>query len=307
LSSNIVKGSFIRFTGENTRVIDSQDLVKKRMDDFSGVLRERSNPEQPVETGQDVYGILNDPIDELTGDIEGGFKEISFGSSAEHVSVTDTEIEQETSVQPDAITLNSDEVRAECEAMIAKANQKAEEIRLAAKEEAEQIKASARQEGINEGIEEGRRLGLSEYDSKLAELETEKEQIYAQYSQTLSELEPKMVDTIASIYEYVFGSGLYNRRDVIVHLLNRALTTVSADEGIFIFVSPKDYDGVFEQREEVISKTALREVPDIRMRNDLAEGQAIIETPYGILDCSIDTELTELQKTLKLLSFERRG
>lgn len=303
MSSNVVKGTFIRFTGENTRVIDSQDLVKKRMDDYSGVLRERENAESLKENYSDSYD-ENSPVDALTEDFDNeGFKEISFGSISEHIDSNDE-------IMPDNsgdIVLSADEVRAECQEMIDKANRRAEEIREAARTDAEKIYEDARTQGYEEGIETGRRDGLEEYNLKIQELEAEKEAIYNQYNELLNELEPKMVDTLISVYEHIFGNSLYNRRDVLLCLLNRALSSANGDGNIMVYVSPADYEDVVEHQNELIAKTALREVPGIMMREDLAPGEGKIETPYGIIDCGIDTEFEELKKALLMLSHERRG
>lgn len=305
MASNVVKGTFIRFSGENTRVIDSQDLVKKRMDDFSGVLRERENANSQYDDINDDSNI-QDPFSKLTEDMQDeGFKEISFADTAEHIGV-DSEPSINDS-QETGTALNADEVRAECEAMISKANAKADEIRNMAREDAEVIKAKAKEDGFAEGVEEGRAEGLEEYNLKIQELEAEKEAIYAQYNNLLLELEPKMVETIVSIYSHVFGKSLYNRQDVILTLLNKALSVAESDGGVTIYVASQDYEVIVERQEELIYKTALHEVPTVLVREDLIAGQARIETSHGIIDCGIDTELSELEKALTVLSYERRG
>ena len=43
--SNIVKANFIQFSAENTKVIDTNSLVAKRLEGFSGVLRESLDDE----------------------------------------------------------------------------------------------------------------------------------------------------------------------------------------------------------------------------------------------------------------------
>lgn len=305
MSSNVVKGTFIRFTGENTRVIDSQELVKKRMDDYSGVLRERAEAID-YESTYDETADGDDAVSALTSD-EGdeGFKEISFGSIAEHIDVSNDyeEIPESTG----EIRLDADEVRRECQEMIDKANRKADEIRQAAKEEAAQIYEDAKAQGYQEGIESGRNDGLMEYNNKIQELEAEKEAIYNQYNELLLELEPKMVDTLISVYEHVFGNSLYSRRDVLLCLLNRALSSANGDGSITVYVSSADYEDVAAGQDDLIARTALREVPAIMVREDLEPGDAKIETPYGIIDCGIDTEFEELKKALLMLSHERRG
>lgn len=308
MSSNVLKGTFIRFSGENTRVIDSQDLVKKRMDAFSGVLRERENNDPQAQGMQGESYVSDDVLSALTGDSDAdeGFKEISFAQTAEHIGgVLEPEVQEYAGEEP--VTLNTEDVRRECEDMIAKANQKADEIRAEARIEGDRIREDAKTEGYSEGLEAGRAEGLEEYNAKIMELEAEKEAIYAQYNEMLAELEPKMVESIVSIYRHVFGNSLYSREDVIVCLLNRALSVAESDGGVTIYVSSQDYEEIVARQNDIIAKTALHEVPNILVREDLSEGQAKIETSHGIIDCGIDTELSELEKALLMLAYERRG
>lgn len=310
MSSNVLKGTFIRFSGENTRVIDSQDLVKKRMDDFSGVLRERENSANvPFETADDSLA-SDDVLSALTSDSydDEGFKEISFAQTAEHIGVpSESMYEEFQDADNGSMRLDPEDVRRECEDMITKANQKADEIRAQARIDGDSIREEARTSGYAEGLEAGRAEGLEEYNLKIAELEAEKEAIYAQYNEMLNELEPKMVENIVSIYRHVFGSGLYNRQDVIVCLLNRALSVAESDGGVTIYVSSQDYEEIVTRQNDIIAKTALHDVPNILVREDFVEGQAKIETSHGIIDCGIETELSELEKALLMLAYERRG
>ena len=113
-----------------------------------------------------------------------------------------------------------------------------------------------------------------------------------------------MVDVITDIYSRVFGENFFSRRDVMVALLNRALLSIDTEEQIVINISPADYDLLMGMKASILEKISLNLEPEIRQKEDLLPGQAKIETPYGIIDCSIDTELRELTRTLKILSLE---
>ena len=60
--SNVYKANFIQFSPENTKVIDSNSLVAKRLEGFSGVLRE-IDPDIDVPGGYtDEDGNSVDPV-----------------------------------------------------------------------------------------------------------------------------------------------------------------------------------------------------------------------------------------------------
>ena len=71
-----------------------------------------------------------------------------------------------------------------------------------------------------------------------------------------------------------------------------------------IEVSNEDYDMLIGMKAALFDKVMIKNEPEIVRRDDFKRGQAKIETPYGIIDCSIDTELTELTRYLKMLSYE---
>lgn len=296
-SGNVYKSNFIQITGANTRVIDSNALVAKRMEGFaSGILREQGDDiseqgfeQQPApEPVYDEEGNLiePDPMDSLT---EGEFQ---AGLDAPSMQM------EEGSDEP--MELSADSVRQECEEMIKKANAQAENIREEAKREAAEILETAREEGFNKGKEEG----LAQALEAKHEFEQKREELEQEYAQLLEKLEPQMVDVITSVYEHVFSSNFFSRRDVMVCLINKALMSVETDDKVMILVSPEDYDMLVGMKASLLEKVTLKSEPEIVQRDDYQKGQAKIETPYGIIDCSIDTELKELNRTLQLLSYE---
>lgn len=274
--SKVLKNSFIQFTATNTRVIDPNALMAKRMEGFTGVLRERSETDDSSEGAFDESGQV-DPVDALTGDSSSDeFVPISFsGPSADE--------------------------------LIADAKAQAEEIVAAANNEAEAVRQAAHDEGFEAGYSEGREKALSELLLAKKELEGEKNAIIEEYNRFLSDAEPKMVEVITDIYEHVFGSNFFSRRDVMVCLINRALLHSNADNQIVIHICPADYDMLVGMKSLLFDKVPLRSEPEIRQRDDFTKGQAKIETPYGLIDCSIDTELKELKRILTMLSYEGHG
>lgn len=279
-NSSIVKSSFIQFSSENTRVIDPNALMAKRMEGFTGVFRERDDSE----TDEEGY----DAVDALTdSEFSGEFVPMEGAEGA-----FEPEPEEET-ISP--------------EELIAAANAEAERIIEAANAEANEIRETAKNEGYEAGYSEGREVALSELLEAKNELEGEREAIKAEYESLMEEAEPRMVDTITDIYEYVFGSNFYSRRDVMVCLINKALLHSEADDQIVIHVSAADYDMLVGMKNAILDKVSFQNEPEFRQREDFVKGQAKVETPYGLLDCSIDTELKELKRMLRLLSYEGRG
>lgn len=287
MSNNIFKGSFIQFSSENTRVIDSSALFAKRIEENSSVLR--AHEEEEFNASYDEEGNLienvdefsDDPLSKLTEDYDGDNGEIS---------------------SQNGFSLSLDEVRAECDEMLDKANREALEIREDALNEANSIKQSAKEEGFNEGYEEGKNQAFNEIEAERESFNKEKEELINSYNEMVKNIEERMVDVIANVYEHVFGENFFNKRDVMIYLINKALLVANTADKVVIHVSFDDYDMLMNRKAMIFDRTTFTEEPDIKPREDLLSGQAKIETPFGIMDCSIDTELRELSKTLRIMS-----
>ena len=273
-SNNVLKSSFIQFTGENTRVIDSSALVAKRLEGFSGVLRERS-----------------DSLEDMKEETEEGYDAVS-----ELVSEEPAPIEEELPTPEDL--LNEAEER--CNEMLEQAKAEAERIIDEAKQSAENLKSTAKLEGYAEGKESAE----AELADARASLDEERNEMLLQYEELVRNIEPQMVEIITNAYEKVFGENFFSRRDVMVCLINRALMHVDNKEQVTINVCPSDYDMLIGMKSSLYEKVSLQLEPNIIQRDDYEKGQAKIETEFGIIDCSVDTELKELSRVLKLLSYE---
>ena len=297
MSSNVFKGSFVQFSFENTRVIDTNELVAKRMEEHSSVLRERSKnvPSEPeIEYDED-----GNPIERLTEDYEGYNDE--YGDLSQESGFSEGGIVSQNEPMP----ISRDEIIAECQELIDNAQAEADTILENARIAAEEIRKNAGDLGYQEGLENGRNEGLQEFIVQKALLDTEKEELSKKYETLIAEFEPKLVNTIVSVYEHIFGEGLYDKREVMLTLIKRAFSETDVDDQVIVHVSEDDYDLIFDRFDALVEAKGYTHTPELRRHSDLQKGQCKIETNYGIIDCSIDTELAELNKTLRALAFEK--
>lgn len=299
MSSNgngVFKTNFIRMTDKNVRVIDNNAIVAKKMEEYSNLLREKELEAAMPEDGdeQGPVGMGDESIDALTGEpSEGAFSD----GIMDYVQPADEAVNPDT---PGALSV--DEVRLECQNLINEANLKAQDIIDDAKAAAERIKESAIEEGYNAGKESA----LQELIAAKREFEAKEEQMREEYDRLLDDLEPQMVEAITNVYAHVFGNNFFSQRDVMVCLVNKALRHVDTADSVMIEVSNEDYDMLIGMKTALYDKIMIKNEPEIVRRDDFKKGQAKIETPYGIIDCSIDTELTELTRYLKMLSYDGR-
>lgn len=288
MSKNIVKANFIQLSADNVKVIDSNSLVAKRLEGYTGVLREPAyEPEDNVDI--DEGGLDESTMNELLADVdengeplldnEEGFSEINFAETAENIS----EAVEET---------------------LEDARRQAEEIINEATRQAEGIKAEAFRAGEEEGYNEGHERAVKECEMIKNEVLEYKKSLEEEYERMSRDMEPKLVDAITKVYRKVFSENFYNNDAVVVYLIHNALMHTESDSRILIHVSEDDYETVLAAKDEIFSHMTLHELPTIDIDAGLSKGQAKIETSHGMLDCSIDTQLKELERTVRLVSYE---
>ena len=283
MSSNLLKRGFTKLVEEDARVINTNDLVAKR-------IRELSVKMQQGEGTGFVSGLTADKVDSL---------------------VADTEAEGNPQTSGNVIKAGEDlqklkeDAETEARRILEDAKAQAESILQEAKEQAEARKADvleqARQQGQQEAKAEADRAEAqraSEYQKKLAGLD-------AEYQKRIDELEPEFVDTITGIYEYIFHVDLHSYREVLCYLISSTMRKTEDNRSFLVHVSKEDYPYVSMQKRQIMAEaTAPNSTVEIVEDMTLGKGECLIETDNGIFDCGLGTQLSELRQKLKLLSYE---
>ena len=283
MSSNLLKRGFTQLVEEDARVINTNDLVAKR-------IRELSVKMQQGEGTGFVSGLTADKVDSL---------------------VADTEAEGGPQTSGNVIKAGEDlqklkeDAETEARRILEDAKAQAESILQEAKEQAEAWKADvlvqARQQGQQEAKAEADRAEAqraSEYQKKLAGLD-------AEYQKRIDELEPEFVDTITGIYEYIFHVDLHSYREVLCYLISSTMRKTEDNRSFLVHVSKEDYPYVSMQKRQIMAEaTAPNSTVEIVEDMTLGKGECLIETDNGIFDCGLGTQLSELRQKLKLLSYE---
>lgn len=282
---SIFKSNWVAVREEDTRIIDTNELAEKKIKDL-----EIAMMEQMQKNNQDNY--------------TDGFSE---GLNAEQV---------------EALVNADDRAEASNEAMRKEAEALAQEIQQA-KEELESIRGQAervmqeaqvqidalreeaRKEGQESGYLEGQQKALEEGERVRREFQDAELKLKREYQSELDNLEPRFIETIGSVYEHIFGIEVESNRNIITHLVGRTIRKVEGSKDFIVHVSKEEYPYVGMKKKEILdgiasSQTTVEFIEDIT----LAQGQCFIETEGGIFDCGLDTQLEELRKKLRLLSYE---
>lgn len=282
--SNLYKSGWV-VMNEDVRVIDVNDLIKKRLQESASARSSDSGFSPRGENGGFSSGLEAEKIDALLDpDSEGT---VLKNNALEELEAVNQELE--------AARGELEQVKEETGRMLTEANVQIEQMRKNALEEA---KAQGYREGFDKGLAEAR-AEKNVYLNRQAQLEEE-------YRQKIEELEPEFIETLTGIYEHIFKVDLSTYHDLVVHLLVDAMQKTDSARHYIVHVSKQDYPAVSGAKERILEETGtLPANLEIISDMTLSVSQCMIETEDGIYDCSLGTELEELRRKLMLLTYKK--
>ena len=264
--SNLLKQCYVVSSGTGTRIINSNDGVRQKLKE----LQQEQAPETvqaPAEDGQEKA--------------PAGFSQ---------------------GIQAETLQIDVEALRREA---LEKAAVEADEITSTAKEEAEEKARNLYEEQKKLGYEEGARRREEElnkeHEETMESLHAQKKQLEEQYHEKMSVMEKDIVDAVIQVFDKVFKIQFEDKRELLLQLVNGALLDIDPGDKIRIHTNRSDEETLKEhlaQMQDIVGKdVAIEFVKD----NKLSDGQCKIETPYGVVDCGVDTQLSALLKDIRSL------
>lgn len=290
-SSNLLKGSWVQLRSDETRVINNNELVERRLHggEAAGGFRSGAGTEESAAQEPGVfYGGLHAAQlspDELAGLVADPNEESAVIKA------------QEPEMPPQPVYDGPSP-----EELIAEAQEEIERMRAEARQEIETLRKQASERGRQEGRDEGYRDGKA---TAQTELDEAKRKLDADYGKRLQEMEPEMVRQLTGIYEHIFHVELGAYQGLVMQLLESCMQKTEGSSNYIVHVGQDDYPFVSMQKnrltEAIGNKNAsLEVVEDATMKKN----ECMIEADGGIYDCSLDVQLEALRRQLILLSYE---
>lgn len=192
-----------------------------------------------------------------------------------------------------------EDARKEAEKIINDARLKAESILNSASAKAEVRFREAEKKAREEGYKKGEALAREHYQRLINEAEELRKKAKEIHDKTISGMEEEIADLVVQIARKVIGTELVQNRDVVLGLIRNALSNASITEKILIYVSADDYDYVISNREKILEEIkGIRDFEIIR-DNSLKKGECLVDTGFGMIDSSTETQIKAVEDTLK--------
>ena len=117
----------------------------------------------------------------------------------------------------------------------------------------------------------------------------------------MAELEPKLLDTILTVFDEVFQMQFAGKREMLLNLVKNAIRGIRETRQYKIRVCESEVAFLREHKEELQEKVGEDVQIEIVMDPDLSASQCVIDADSGVYDCSLDVELDNLTRDLKSL------
>ena len=275
--SNLLKKSSI--INNDERVIDYNELIRKKM---QTIIESRNNE---MDADGFISGLHADIVEELISDDNTADARTDDSSEGEHQAAASLE-----------------NINAEAEKIIEDARLQAEQIIADANKNA----AAAFEEAKQNGYYEGNAAAQEEADKKQEQLEAEynnrKKELEQEYNELKEKVEPQLVEVITDVFRKVTGVVAEDNQQIILHLINDVMHNADGSRDYVIKVSPEDYKFLVNNQGKIYCAMSREVNIDIVEDTGLERNQCMIETNTGIFNCSLDIELNNLIKNIKLLS-----
>lgn len=275
--SNLLKKSSI--INNDERVIDYNELIRKKM---QTIMESRNNE---MDADGFISGLHADIVEELISDDNTADARTDDSSEGEHQAAASLE-----------------NINAEAEKIIEDARLQAEQIIADANKNA----AAAFEEAKQNGYYEGNAAAQEEADKKQEQLEAEynnrKKELEQEYNELKEKVEPQLVEVITDVFRKVTGVVAEDNQQIILHLINDVMHNADGSRDYVIKVSPEDYKFLVNNQGKIYCALSREVNIDIVEDTGLERNQCMIETNTGIFNCSLDIELNNLIKNIKLLS-----
>lgn len=285
MSSNLYKRN--AFYGTQTepekRIIDTNEIAAKRLEALAEIMKSSAGK---GESQGFVQGLDAKEVSVLLSEDGEDSGNVIKGAPSEDTS---------------ALLGKAQEEAAE---IVSVARQQADTIVKEALEQAENSKKNVLEEARMNGYREGINRANKEVEQLKAELARKEKELETHYRAQYDTMESDLVETITGIYEHIFHVDLSSQRELLVHLIAATMRKSDSSRSFIIHVSKEDYPFVSMQKKQLQAGVAgVNSSVEIIEDMTLAKSECLIEADGGIFDCGLGTQLEELGKKLKLLSY----
>ena len=199
------------------------------------------------------------------------------------------------SLAPDAAVVKAAQYGVLAEAQAAKQEAQAQAARIIDAANAKLEQAQADGEALREQKRiEGQQQGREEARAEVAETISK---LNASMQAWIAEVEPTLIQLVTRCVKEVVETT--DRSAVIKEAVDRGLAELSSANEIKIKIAPSQAESIRPLLAEIADRHGLRATVRLEPDAMLKEGDCIVESPMGVVDLRIDTQLRLIKNALE--------
>lgn len=292
MSSNMIKAYSIAYDTQKIKNLDMEERENAITEWASKLASIQETPvlEEMKDSGEFVQGIFAEDLGELQ----------ILEEQPPVISEQDME-ELKNSLREEIMAEMTPILDRKGEDIVAKAREQADALIENAKRDAEIAKESILKMASAQGYEEGTNRAKAEAEQRMAEIETQRQQMEQQYKAKIAELEPAFVNILVELVKKVTDVAYDNHKEVLLYLIDTGLGFAQKDACFDVVLCEEDYkkyETLFPKiKEHYKDKYALEFKKDDRMQ----PGDCKLENENRVIDCGLGVRLSGLLEELSLL------
>lgn len=279
--SNFYHGNYVVRGEQVRRVINANDRIAQKMQEI-----ER---EQKQARREELMRLRQEAIDNGTIDDHPEFQEGLLAQELE-LEPEEPEIDYVAQAKEEAAQILQD------------AQAQAAQIHEQAANEAAQLREQAKQDGYREGQETATQEAMQQKQMQDDAYAAKEQALQNRYDEAMAGLEPRLLDTILTVFDEVFSMQFCGKREMLLQLVRHAMRGIRETKYYKIRVCESEVGFLREHKSELQEKVGDDVTIEIVMDPGLTESQCVIDADSGVYDCSLDVELDNLTRDLKSLS-----
>ncbi|WP_017727310.1 flagellar assembly protein FliH [Halalkalibacterium ligniniphilum] len=167
-----------------------------------------------------------------------------------------------------------------------------------AQQEIENARKAAEEQGYQAGFSEGQIAGEASYSEQISEAKILVDLAKKDYLETIEEAEPVIIELAAALCQRIIETKLLEDEQLWDRLVKQVIQEVREHDQVNVFVHPKWYERTLQQKIELSGIIGHQEMLYVYPDATLPENGCTVETKFGRIDASLDSQLSELKQQL---------
>ncbi|MFD1018181.1 flagellar assembly protein FliH [Thalassobacillus hwangdonensis] len=209
-----------------------------------------------------------------------------------------TSLEAEAEKNLQASLAQMEKSKQEAERMIEQARQEIEREKQEWQKDKQVLKETVEQEAFQKGYADGERKAQAEYEEKLASAREIVVKAQKDHQQVISSSEETILALSIHAARKIIHQSIAAEPEAFLNVVKSVVSEVQNQPEIYIYVHPEMYSMVLENKPALQSVANGRASVSIMAKEGLEAYGCTIESPFGRIDASVDSQLNEIQTKL---------